>query len=186
MTRSLNTLTSLTQSVLSSSPWELDPKVVPLPWRSSIYIEMQSRPLVVGILWDDGMVKPHPPITRQLSLLAKKLQAAGHELVDWDASLHRECIEIMDRYYSADGGEDIRRAVQEGGEPFIPHVEALVNRGKPISVYEYWQLNRLKTNIQKRYLDKWNKVRGPVSGGVVDVLLMPTMPHVAVPHKSCR
>ena len=31
----------------------------------------------------------------------------------------------------------------------------------------------------------WNNVRSP-SGNKVDVLLVPTMPHTAVPHGSCR
>lgn len=61
-----------------------------------------------------------------------------------------------------------------------------MNRGKPISVYEYWQLNKLKLAAQKSYLDKWNAARGPISGRPVDVLLTPTMPHTAVPHRSCR
>ncbi len=75
--------------------------------------------------------------------------------------------------------------MQAGGEPFIPHVEALINRGQPISVYEYWQLNRRKIAAQQAYNDKWNLVRGP-SGRAVDVVLMPTMPHPAVPHRTCK
>lgn len=73
-----------------------------------------------------------------------------------------------------------------GGEPFIPHVEALVNRGQPISVYDYWQLNRRKIALQQAYLEKWNKIRSPKTGKPVDVVLMPPMPHAAVPHRSCR
>jgi amidase len=92
----------------------------------------------------------------------------------------------QDKYYTVDGGEDIRRAVETGGEPFIPHVERLVNCGKPISVYEYWQLNKQKTTAQKAYLDKWNAIKGPISGRAVDILLTPVMPHIAVPHKKCQ
>jgi amidase len=92
----------------------------------------------------------------------------------------------QDRFYIADGGEDIRNAVGEGGEPFIPHVERLVNAGEPISVYEYWQLNRRKMALQQAYLDKWNSLRSPETGRRADVLLMPPMPHSAVPHGGCR
>jgi Asp-tRNA(Asn)/Glu-tRNA(Gln) amidotransferase A subunit family amidase len=91
----------------------------------------------------------------------------------------------MDQYYTADGCEDIRRDVAAAGEPFIPHVEALVNRGKAISVYEYWQLNKQKAAAQKEYLDKWNAVRSP-SGKPVDILLSPTLPHTTVPHRKFR
>lgn len=85
-----------------------------------------------------------------------------------------------------DGGQDIRNAVQEGGEPFIPHVERLVNAAKPISVHDYWQLNKRKWQLQQAYGDKWNSLRSPKTGRQADVLLMPPMPHSAVPHGRCR
>ncbi|EPE36703.1 Amidase signature (AS) enzyme [Glarea lozoyensis ATCC 20868] len=186
MTRSLSSMTTVTKAVLTAQPWMLDPRVVPIPWREDEYLSVQNRPLVIGIMLDDGVVRAHPPIERALKELAAKLEAAGHELVNWEPSLHKESIDIMDGFYTADGGQDIRDAIESGGEPFIPHVEALVNRGEAISVYEYWQLNKRKLAIQKAYLDKWNAIRGPKSGRVVDVLLTPTMPHAAVPHRACR
>ena len=95
MTRSLSSMTTITKAVINGQPWLLDPKVVPIPWRDSMYEEIQSRPLVVGILLDDGVVKVHPPIERALKELAAKLEEAGHELVTWEPSLHKECIDIM-------------------------------------------------------------------------------------------
>ncbi|OQD86181.1 hypothetical protein PENANT_c008G11305 [Penicillium antarcticum] len=142
-------------------------------------------PLVIGLILDDGVVKVHPPITRALQELSAVLKANGHEVVIWDTSDHAPCIALMDQYYTADGCEDIRRDVAAAGEPFIPHVEALLNRGKAISVYEYWQLNKQKVAAQKNYLDKWNAVQSP-SGRLVDVLLSPTLPHTTVPHRKFR
>ncbi|KAF2836191.1 amidase [Patellaria atrata CBS 101060] len=183
LARSLSSIHLVTKAVINSCPWKLDPKCCPLPWREAMYDEVKSRPLVIGLLLDDGVVKVHPPIERVLKEVAAKLKQAGHEIINWDpADNHRECIEIM----VSDGGEDIRREVQAGGEPFIPHVEALVNKGKPISVYEYWQLNKRKLAAQKRYMDKWNSMRSLITGREVDILLMPTMSHSAVPHRRCR
>ena len=93
---------------------------------------------------------------------------------------------LQDLFYTADGGEDIRSAVAAGGEPFLPHVERLVNRGEPISVYSYWQLNKRKWELQQAYLDKWESSFSAEAGRPVDVVLMPPMPHTAVPHRSCR
>jgi amidase len=92
----------------------------------------------------------------------------------------------QDQYYTADGGEDIRRDVEAAGEPFIPHVEALVNKGRAISVYEYWQLNKQKLAAQKCYLDLWNSTKSAKTGQPIDILLTPVMPHSAVPHRKCR
>lgn len=144
--------------------------------------------MVIGLIHDDGVVKPHPPIGRALRELAEKLTKRGHEIIMWDASDHSEYIQLMDLYFTADGCEDIQRDVNVAGEPLVPHVEALVNRGSgnAISVYEYWQLNKRKVALQKQYLEKWNAVRSPSSGQPVDVLLSPTMPHTAVPHRTIR
>lgn len=163
----------------------VDPRCAPLHWRDDIFNEIQSKPLVIGLVLDDGMVKVHPPIRRCLLQLADKLKAAGHEVIPWSTEEHPECIELMDAYFTVDGGEDVRRDVIAGCEPFLPHVEALVNRGRALSVYEYWQLNKQKMDLQKRYLDRWNNTRSP-SGRSLDVLLTPTMPHMALPHRTCR
>ncbi|KAJ5806107.1 Amidase [Penicillium pulvis] len=185
MTRDLQSLSYITRLVTNARPWDSDPRCTPLPWNETTFDEIQTRPMVIGLIMDDGVVRVHPPIARALEELAVKLKSAGHEILVWDTSDHAACIELMDLYYTADGGEDIRRDVAAAGEPYIPHVEVLVNRGKPISVYDYWQLNKRKFAAQKKYLDKWSTVRSP-SGKPVDVLLGPTLPHTTVPHRKFR
>ncbi|KAJ5552876.1 Amidase [Penicillium frequentans] len=185
MTRDLQSLSYITRLVTNARPWDSDPRCTPLPWNETTFAEIQTRPMVIGLIMDDGVVKVHPPIARALEELAVKLKSAGHEILVWDTSDHAACIELMDLYYTADGGEDIRRDVAAAGEPYIPHVEVLINRGKPISVYDYWQLNKRKFAAQKKYLDKWSAIRSP-SGKPVDVLLGPTLPHTTVPHRKFR
>ncbi|GAT29564.1 LOW QUALITY PROTEIN: amidase [Aspergillus luchuensis] len=206
MAKSLSSLTVVTKLVIAAEPWNIDPQVPPIPWRENIFQDLSKRPLVVGTMLDDGAVRVHPPIERLFRELVTRLKAAGHVVVDWDSSLNSTCIEIMhpsqtqyrlqdpipkltksgqDEYYAADGGEDIRRAVAAGGEPFVPQIQAFVDRGRPISVYQYWQLNKEKVAIQQAYHDMWDSIRSP-SGRLVDVLLVPIMPHTAVPHGSCR
>ncbi|KAH6951951.1 amidase, partial [Fusarium avenaceum] len=185
MARSLASITLVTRLAIEAELWTVDPQLPPIPWRDSTYQELSSRRLVIGALLDDGLVKVHPPIERVFRDLVVKLQAAGHEIVEWDSSLNAKCIELMDEYYNSDGGEDIRRAVEAGGEPFIAHIQAFVDRGKPISVYEYWRLNKRKVAIQQAYHTMWNNTRSS-SGRMVDILLVPTMPHTSVPHGSCR
>ncbi|KAL4892481.1 amidase signature domain-containing protein [Aspergillus ambiguus] len=159
MARSLFSLTEVTKSVIDSEPWAFDPRCVPIPWRSGMYQDMLSRPLTIGLITDDGVVRPHPPIRRALQLLAEKLQRQGHEVIPWDTTGHADFIAVQDQYYTADGGEDIRRDIAVCNEPFLPYVKALVDRGAPISVYQYWQLNRQKVAHQKiwvGYTKVWN------------------------------
>ncbi|EXM07439.1 hypothetical protein FOIG_02450 [Fusarium odoratissimum NRRL 54006] len=185
MARTLNSLKLVTKLAIEAEPWTMDPQLPPLPWRENLFQNFVTRRLVIGSMLDDGMIKVHPPVERVFRNLVAKLEAAGHEVIEWDSSLNSSIIDIMDGYYAADGGEDIRRAVAAGGEPFIPQIEAFVNRGKPISAFEYWQLNKRKVATQQAYHDMWDSKRS-TSGRSVDVLLVPTMPHTAVPHGSCR
>ncbi|KAF4452194.1 hypothetical protein F53441_4933 [Fusarium austroafricanum] len=184
MARSLDMIKFTMNSLIDSKPWENDARCAPLPWRGEMYEEVKSRPLVIGVLMDDGVVRPHPPITRVLREAIEALKLECHEIVEWNTDLHEQCIRTMDLFYTADGGEDIRQDVSKAGEPFIPHVQRLVNRGKAISVYEYWKLNKKKWELQQGYLEKWNSIQS-ASGKRVDVLLMPPMPHTAVPHGGC-
>ncbi|QPC65778.1 hypothetical protein HYE67_008009 [Fusarium culmorum] len=185
MARSLESLTLVTKLAIEAEPWTIDPQLPPLPWKETVFQTFSERPLVIGALLDDGLGKVHPPIERVFRQTLEKLKTAGHEVVEWDSSLHPEFISLMDKYYTSDGGEDIRRAVEEGGEPFVPQIKSLVDCGNPISVYSYWQLNKRKVAAQNAYHDMWNAARSS-SGKPVDVVLVPTMPHTAVPHGSCR
>lgn len=198
LTRDLPTLITVVKEFLLAEPWILDPNVTPVPWREDVFQSVQKRPLRVGVILDDGVVKPHPEIEAAVRLAANMLEAAGHEIVNWDTTDHMECIKIMDQFYRADGGEDIRREVEAAGEPMVPHVAALVDSSKPISVYEYWQLSRQKIQAQESYNNKWNKTSAqtgrtkspsqqqePLSRSV-DVIISPVTPHTAVPHRSAR
>lgn len=181
MARDLDSICHITRFVANSRPWDFDPRCIPLPWNETAFREIQDRPMVIGLIVDDGVVRVHPPIARALQELSKVLTANGHEVVPWDTSDHDEYVRLVDQHYVVDGGEDVRRDVGVGGEPFLPQIEALLKRGKAISVYEYWQLNKRKFASQKKYLDKWQATKS-ASGKPVDVLLAPTLAHTSVPH----
>jgi amidase len=54
-------------------------------------------------------------------------------------------------------------------------------------VFDYWQLNRRKWDVQAKYLAKRNASGSLASDGhEVDLLLTPVMEHGAVPHGSCK
>jgi amidase len=95
LARSLASLQTVTKAVIDAHSWNDDPQIVPIPWRHDTFDDVQRRPLVIGLLTDDGIVRVHPPIRRVLEEVADKLRSAGHEIVLWNAEHHAECIEIM-------------------------------------------------------------------------------------------
>jgi amidase len=95
MARSLSSLTLITRHVIEAATWNSDPQLPPIPWRGDVFDTFSKKPLVIGIMLDDGAVRVHPPIERVFKDIVSRLQAAGHEVVEWDTSLNRECIAIM-------------------------------------------------------------------------------------------
>jgi amidase len=66
-------------------PWKDDVvKGVGLPEKSTF-----------AILWDDGVVAPHPPIVDALKRTRDALLAAGHEVIDWKPIEHQKAWDLI-------------------------------------------------------------------------------------------
>lgn len=77
-------LALFSQVVLQYEPWLVDPDVLYVPWRQSIVDGVgQPKRLAFALLWDDGVVAPHPPILAALKKVEAALTAAGHEVIPW-------------------------------------------------------------------------------------------------------
>lgn len=78
LARSLDTVEMYLDGLLSSAPWEADPRLFPVPWRKELAEPPKSK-LKIAFVFDDGVVRPQPPVARTVRELADKLKAAGHE-----------------------------------------------------------------------------------------------------------
>lgn len=86
------------QIVLAYKPWVQDPTLIPLAWREENLnlSPAGDKKLKIGILWSDGIVKPHPPIQRGLQETANKLKSVkGIEVVEWTPYKHDLAWEII-------------------------------------------------------------------------------------------
>jgi amidase len=79
MASSLATTEYFMEKLLASNPWNLDPSAIPIPWRKELATPPADRKLRIGIVLDDGVVKPQPPVTRAMNETVHALRAAGHE-----------------------------------------------------------------------------------------------------------
>jgi hypothetical protein len=74
-------------------------------------------------------VTPHPPVQRALRETVAKLLAAGHEVIDWDpttdATDHKKGLSLLERMFTADGGESILRQFNLSDEVRPPHTFSL-------------------------------------------------------------
>lgn len=82
--------------MLHYEPWFLEPPLLQIPWKSELVSGVGiPQKLSIAILWDDGVVLPHPPITDALRKTREALIAAGHEVIDWQPLKHKEAWDLM-------------------------------------------------------------------------------------------
>ena len=91
MGKTLDDIILYAKTVVDSQPWLLDPKCLPIPWRT---VEPKKK-LKIAVLWNDKIVAPTPPVTRALKETVEKLKKAGHEICEWDPELHPQAVEIL-------------------------------------------------------------------------------------------
>ncbi|KAK2798971.1 hypothetical protein FQN51_007199 [Onygenales sp. PD_10] len=158
-------------TVTNSEPWLKDPKCIPIPWRA---VERKQK-LKLAVLWDDGIVRPTPPVRRALKETVEKLRKAGHEVVDWPSTGHPEGNDILDRFFLSDGGETVQDILASAGEPIRPEMDRY-GRAKDSGVRALWALHVERNTLQREYMERWNACEG------LDGLLTPTCPFATVEH----
>lgn len=176
MGRSIADIRLFAEHVTNAKPWLKDPKCMPdMPWRS---VTLPAKPKI-AVLWDNGMVQPTPPVKRALKETVDKLKAKGYEIVDWPATDHEEAVDILAKFFLADGGKSIEDIISPVGEPFRPEMQPYED-AKEMGAHELWQLHRQRTALCKRYLDRWEAVGG------LDAILGPTTPYATTKNGEFR
>ncbi|TFK38849.1 amidase signature domain-containing protein [Crucibulum laeve] len=199
LSNSIGGIKSFVKGVVSQQPWLKDPLAVRKRWSEEEYqlIEHGSgEQLCFGILWDDEVIKPHPPIFRALQETKKALIEAGHKVIDWKPLKHGEIYTVARDIWGAGATEDYNVTSAPTGEPVImsmsPEAEKIVaNADTPsfrrppdgISAYELWQVQKKKRDLRQEYVDYWQaSVELTGTGRPVDAVISPSAPFVAPPH----
>ena len=126
---------------LSTEPWKTDHTLVAIPWRKPTL----PKKIRVAVMWDDGVVIPHPPVTRGL----KEVKAAMEkfpdlfEITEFKALNHKLGWEIIAGLYFMDGGAQDTKAMADSGEPLDPLTEFIMKENKFVkdhSITEAWEV----------------------------------------------
>ncbi|EXJ78711.1 acetamidase [Capronia coronata CBS 617.96] len=179
-------------SVLQQEPWMYDSKVIPMPWRQAeediITSKLQSGAggLTLGFFNCDGNVLPHPPILRGIDMVVLALKDNGHTVVPWQPYKHGYAVDLIQKIYSSDGGQDIFSVLKESGEPAIPNIKDLVNPSYPkLDMNEIWEVQRQKWIYQMEYLEQWRQREADL-GREIDAFIAPITPTAAVRHNQFK
>lgn len=158
---------------LDAKPWEDDGTLIPLPWRD--ISTPKASDLKVAICYDDGVVKPTPPIIRGLQTAAKKLSSAGVKVVEWESFGVAELVEACYSSYNADSNAGQIDLLKLSGEPVVELSKWQLNVGCGFhgqTVSEYEKGAGLRDSKRTAYLQKMKELD-------VDFILSPVYSSVA-------
>ena len=93
MSPSLEGIDLFMKVALDAKPWVNDPSLHQKPWITG---QTPTDKLTIGVMWDDGVVKPSPPVTRALVEVVEKLkQVPGVKIVEWKPYNHGNAMDIL-------------------------------------------------------------------------------------------
>ena len=176
------------ETILKTKPWKKLRELSTTPWNTEEASEFiqDKKKLVIGVLMNDEVVSPQPPVTRALKEVTDKLKAVGSvdgielELVPFKPYKHAEAWRIVSSLYFEDGCDYKLGLCDSVGEPLLPlSVDCLQKNPNVhhLTIHELWELNTEKHQYQAEYNKHWK-----ASG--IDVLLCPTLPGTAQPHEA--
>ena len=187
------------RTIIAARPWLTEPSLIPLPW-SPMQIS-KTQDLKIGVMWHDGVVTPHPPITRALKMLVDRLKHLPNvEVVEFPAYLHDEAWAILSSLFFTDGGKSDLAAIAASGEPLLPLTKLIIQsnpcvRKLTMQQLGYWEEER--EEYRTEYAKVWNGTGTHREGldddsgseeprGTMDVLLCAASPGVAPRHNTSK
>ncbi|KAK2745906.1 hypothetical protein FQN57_003519 [Myotisia sp. PD_48] len=174
------------KTVLETEPWKNDPSLHQMPWRSheSLLSRDGAKKFTIGVMRDDGIIKPLPPVQRALAEVVEKLKLVpGIEVIEWEPYKHDEAIEMLKKLYFPDGGKKFYDCLKLSGEPPLPLIDMILNEPgvECLNLQETWNWTLKREMFRYFYLEEWNKVAQDM-----DVILCPVHPNPAPPIDTSR
>ena len=157
--------------------WEVDTAIVPGRWWNDTGEPKAAETLKIGVLWEDGIVKPLPPVKRAMHEVVEKLKSHGVEIVNVDAPRWKECQGLTNKFFGVEGENHMFDLLESTGEPLIPWLQGRMKRKHPKSVDELRDLMAKRVQLQTELLKIW-KDR---SGRDIDAIICPVAPHPVPP-----
>lgn len=181
---------------LASEPWNEISGCIPMPWDIA-KAQRCSKRMKFAVVWDDGVVKPTPPVTvsanfcwhdlehiltssiqRALEMTVAALSKAGHTIVSLPKErifpLHRRSLACTMLSNVQDGGRTVMKHINASGEPVIPRT-AVGSDASALTAAEVFANHLLRAELSSEYNELWHEFG-------MDAILAPAVAHPANPH----
>ncbi|ERS94839.1 hypothetical protein HMPREF1624_08736 [Sporothrix schenckii ATCC 58251] len=161
-----------------------DPTCVPFPWKEAVFLPPK---LCFGVLRDDGVVRPQPPIRRSLDETVQALKAAGHDVIEFEPPMDLwEVARTTWKLYFQTGAKESQALVAAGNEPLTENFSwyLALYEIKELTTAEVYALNTQQSAIRKQFNQAWMATKNKTgTGRPMDALLSPCMPSAGFPHE---
>ena len=96
----------------------------------------------IGVIYDDGVVAPHPPVSRCLRQTVQAIEKAGHSTVPWNTSLHDDLVICINQLLSLDNQAEFAEVLSEGCEPTTPLSRKILDKTDltPLMLQDTWKV----------------------------------------------
>ncbi|CAG8961864.1 hypothetical protein HYFRA_00013664 [Hymenoscyphus fraxineus] len=185
---SVGALRLVVKGILSTDPWLHDPLVAEIPWRDEhekvvldIVKDGSGGQLCFGIMRNDGVIHPQPPLKRALDIVIKTIEKLGHKVIEWSPPSHKDGLEVAFKTWVYDGGADVQAAFALSGEPMATQISSIYGTSQPqFTASQIAANNVAKRQFQKSYMEYWNSTTSLTgTGRPVDAVISPVAPFPA-------
>ena len=171
ISRSLEGVKMFMKTLLDQKPWMIEPSLIAIPWKTTSLLRTDSsgkRKLRIGVLSDDGIVKPHPPILRGINTLVEKLKGNPDiDIIEFPPYNHEEAWHIIHSLYFGDAASEEKEALAKSGEPWRPLSKFIIEENFPVkalTVPEVWDLTIQREVYKAKYTRHWNSIGTDIPG----------------------
>ncbi|EHY61217.1 hypothetical protein HRR83_000977 [Exophiala dermatitidis] len=173
MATSLRSCELIMRTIMSNQPWKVDVECLHIPWRG--LQAPNGGKLRIGVIEDDGLFTPTPPMRRALAEAKTKLQKAGMEIVAIKLPNVARDIGIIWASFSLEGSKTVLEYISSANEPFVESVKrvGLVSM-PPKSLQDLFAWNVARREAATAYKDLWLENN-------LDAILNTLAPHTAPP-----
>lgn len=181
--RSMSDLKLLTKIILEHEAVPFEPTCIPGAWK-----EVPLKPkLAIGIMSTDGVVTPHPPVSRALKEVAAKLRAAGHVVVEFPppTDLWQAALTTWGLYFQP-GAQDVLDGLAKTGEPPIPQFKynLEVFKVREQTTMEIYLRHKEQNAVKAAFANAWKATMSTTATGgqPIDCIICPSASMAGSPH----
>ncbi|KAF2260876.1 acetamidase [Lojkania enalia] len=162
MCRTLRDMELFMRLVLSTKPYLIDPRIIPIPWTGSA--TSVEKKLKVGIISNDGFIEPQPPVKRAIAWAKKALSdpkfADIIEVKGFQPYDAREAWYKIRHMYWPDAGKVSKDAIFSTGEPLHPLSEWIWKDAETLGMQDAVQVSQARAERDEyrcKFAESWNE-----------------------------